>query len=71
LPLARCADYSGMNKHQFRTYCERVLIPQISQVINERLKEVADVLDIIARELIRVNEEQERARRRRGRARKS
>jgi hypothetical protein len=60
-----------MNKHQFRTYCERVLVPQITQVITERLKEVVEVLDIIARELIRVNEAQERAQRKRERRKKS
>lgn len=60
-----------MNKHQFRTYCERILVPQIDAIIQERFRDISEVLDIIARELVRQDKEYGRALRRRGRLRKS
>lgn len=56
-----------MNKHQFRTYCERILVPQMEAALDKRLHDISDVLDIIARELARMSEAQRRLLKRRAR----
>lgn len=60
-----------MNKHQFRTYCERILVPQIEAAMENHFRDIADVLDIVARELARMSQAERRDRKGRDRRRKS
>lgn len=56
-----------MNKHQFRTYCERILVPQVEAALDNRLRDISEVLEIVARELARMSEAQRRLLKRRAR----
>jgi hypothetical protein len=45
-----------MTHKQFRELCEAVLIPLFSDLLHERIKQLDDVLDIHANELMRIGD---------------
>lgn len=45
----------GMNKQQFESYCDRVLLPRIKKLINDSLDPVQSDVETIAAEIARLN----------------
>jgi hypothetical protein len=44
----------SMNKEHFASLCDQVLIPRLDTLLNSKLADVHDTLDIMAAELARI-----------------
>lgn len=45
-----------MNTKQFREMCEQVLLPMLTGTMEQQLRDIHDMLDVSASELVRIGE---------------